>query len=138
MALLMIDIDHFKNINDTYGHKTGDDIIQYVSHELTECFRSKDYLIRFGGDEFIVLMTNLLPTQNDLIVQKIIQVNEELKKYCTSKMDYFSISCGVSFSLEGFTQNLFTEADKALYFVKEHGRHGVTFYNEKSMKYIKC
>ncbi len=138
IALVMIDIDHFKNINDTYGHKTGDEIIQFVAHELTECFRNKDYFIRFGGDEFIVIMINLNSKNDELIVQKTKQVNEALKNYCTNKIDTLSVSCGVAFSIEGYNQNLFTQADKALYFVKEHGRHGIAFYDDKKMKYIKC
>ncbi len=127
MALLLIDVDKFKQVNDNYGHEMGDQVLKKVAGLLRDSFRSNDYVARIGGDEFAVIMVEGTPEQEDLIRGKIGHINRIL----TNPEDgcpEVSLSVGVAFSKEGFTDDLYRNSDSALYQVKEHGRCGCDFY----------
>lgn len=126
-ALLLIDLDEFKSINDTYGHEIGDRILKEVSEILHSSFRNRDYICRFGGDEMAVIMVHVDPSMKPLIENKIVEVNNELQAD-DRELPAISISVGVSFGREGISlETLFKNADDALYRVKENGRCGVEF-----------
>ena len=126
-ALLLIDLDEFKSINDTYGHEIGDRILKEVSEILHSSFRNRDYICRFGGDEMAVIMVHADPSMKPLIENKIVEVNNELQAD-DRDLPAISISVGVSFGREGISlETLFKNADDALYRVKENGRCGVEF-----------
>lgn len=126
-ALLLIDLDEFKSINDTYGHEIGDRILKEVSEILHSSFRNRDYICRFGGDEMAVIMVHADPSMKPLIEKKIVEVNNELQAD-DRNLPAISISVGVSFGREGISlETLFKNADDALYRVKENGRCGVAF-----------
>ena len=127
MAFLMIDVDKFKQVNDGYGHETGDLVLKKVAGLLRDSFRSNDYVARLGGDEFAVIMVDALPEQESLIRDKIKNVNRILKNP-QDGLPEVSLSVGVAFSKEGFTDGLYRNTDSALYQVKEHGRCGCDFY----------
>lgn len=130
MALLVIDVDHFKDVNDTYGHEVGDEALKRVAEILVQNFRNSDTPIRYGGDEFVVLMASVTEKQTDSIISKIKEINEILQ----SPQEGFpklSISVGVAFSTNGYSQELFCQADEALYEMKEAGRCGCRFYQKK-------
>lgn len=128
MALLIIDVDKFKNVNDTYGHKVGDMALKRVADLLHQSFRSNDFPVRYGGDEFVVLMIDIEISQRTIIEQKINYINELLQNPENDELPRLSISVGVAFSRKGYYDGLFKHADDALYVTKENGRCGYHFH----------
>ncbi len=129
VALLMIDMDNFKYINDTYGHSGGDTALQELARILKETFRTNDYIARIGGDEFAALLPNFQKTSSMTIKQKIVSVNAKLIAV-KGGIKPLSVSVGCSFSETGFSKQLMREADDALYAVKENGKKGCMIYDE--------
>ena len=128
MALILIDVDHFKDVNDTYGHAVGDRILKRVAEIMRNSFRSVDILCRIGGDEFAVIMTRVNSSMSDLVVNKIKIANETLQ-HPKDDLPPVSLSVGVAFSDRKNPQgDIFRDADTALYKVKEHGRKGCAVY----------
>ncbi len=127
LALLLIDVDKFKQVNDGYGHETGDLVLKKVAGILRDSFRSNDYVARLGGDEFAVLMVEATPQQETRIRNKVNYINRVLKNP-EDGLPEVSLSVGVAFSAKGFTEDLYRNTDSALYQVKEHGRCGCDFY----------
>lgn len=127
-ALILIDVDTFKSVNDTYGHATGDQILRKVSGTLVRQFRSIDHVCRIGGDEFAIIMVDMTSDLKYTIQEKIDAANEELSNP-KDNLPAVSLSVGVAFTdRENPGESIFKDADKALYYVKEHGRHGCSFY----------
>ena len=132
-ALMILDVNFFKEINDTSGHETGDEALKKVGRVLTENFRSVDYICRIGGDEFTVFMVNLKDEPEELIRRKVDQINAALMDDSDGSPSV-SMSVGIAIGDgEADSQELFRRADTALYHVKENGRMGCCFY-EKGMK----
>lgn len=129
IALLLIDLDNFKFINDNYGHSGGDTALKELARILSETFRTDDYIARIGGDEFAAILPSCSMAAANIIKQKILTVNEKLVKI-KDGLKPVSISVGVAFSDIGYTDELFKKADKALYIVKEHGKRGCAIYEE--------
>lgn len=127
LAMLLIDVDHFKQINDTHGHQIGDEILKKIAATLEKRFRAHDFLIRIGGDEFCVIMTDVTPEQQELIRNKMEKSNAELLAP-EDGLPPVSLSVGVAFSDCGYHDELYTRADAALYWVKEHGRAACHFH----------
>ena len=127
-ALILIDVDTFKSVNDTYGHAVGDEILKKVASLLRSAFRSIDFVCRIGGDEFSIIMVEMTMDLAYTIKEKIQAVNEELANP-KSGLPAVSLSVGVAFTdRENPGESLFKDADKALYFVKENGRSGCKIY----------
>lgn len=127
-ALILIDVDTFKSVNDTYGHAMGDIILQKVATLLKRTFRSIDYVCRIGGDEFAIIMVEMTSDLKYTIEEKIEAVNETLSKEVDG-VPAVSLSVGVAFSdRDNAEDNIFKDADKALYYIKEHGRHGCKIF----------
>ena len=128
VSLLLIDADKFKQINDTYGHATGDKILIKLATVLRDSFRAEDYVCRIGGDEFAVIMVHSTSAMEDLIREKVEKANAKLQD-TSDGLPPISISVGVAFSDRiAPTDDIFKDADKALYKVKEAGRRGVAFF----------
>lgn len=128
VGILLIDVDYFKSINDTYGHAVGDKALCRIASLLKEHFRSDDYCIRFGGDEFAVIVTGKICENKNIIKNKITQINNELQNP-PADLPKLSVSVGVAFSKTGFNNELMEQADIALYKVKEAGRCGCCFFD---------
>lgn len=127
-ALILIDVDTFKSVNDTYGHAVGDVILKKVSKLLKEAFRTIDYVCRIGGDEFAVIMVNMTSDLSYTITDKITEVNRQLA-IAEDGVPAVSLSVGVAFTdRPNPGKSLFNDADSALYHTKEHGRNGCSFY----------
>lgn len=127
-ALIVIDVDTFKSVNDTYGHAVGDAILKKVATLLKTTFRSIDYPCRIGGDEFALVMVEMTSDLKYTITEKINYINEVLFNP-DDNLPAVSLSVGVAFAdRENPGESIFKDADKALYYVKEHGRHGCSFY----------
>jgi diguanylate cyclase (GGDEF)-like protein len=129
LAILIVDVDLFKHVNDGFGHEVGDRALKKVSSQLTEKFRSSDFVFRIGGDEFCVIMQKITPSDKDVISIKVDAINAELAKTDDKVPTKLSVSVGIAFSQFGYNEELFNKADKALYYTKEHGRKGYTFYH---------
>ena len=129
IALLLIDMDNFKFINDNYGHSGGDTALQELARILTETFRTDDYIARIGGDEFAAILPNCSKSASNIIKQKILSVNEKLVNI-KDNIKPVSISVGVAFGEKGFSEDLFKNADRALYIVKEKGKRGCEIYDD--------
>ena len=129
-ALLLIDLDEFKSVNDTYGHDVGDKVLIKTSETILKSFRSQDYVCRIGGDEFAVIMIHAEPEQSELIRKKIERINKTLLEGEEGR-PAISVSAGVSFGEDArIAEVIFKEADTALYDAKNKGRQGISFYQE--------
>lgn len=129
LALLIIDVDKFKGINDNYGHEAGDQILIKVAHIIKESFRAQDYPARIGGDEFAVILTDVDLSEKDVFLGKVKKMNEMLLNP-EDGLPPVSLSVGGAFSKRGFVDDLYAHADRALYVVKENGRCGCRFYED--------
>lgn len=127
-ALLLIDVDNFKTVNDTYGHSIGDAILKKVADKLTSTFRTSDYVCRIGGDEFAVIMIEMTNNYKKIIAEKIDEVNK-LLSISENGEPVISLSVGVAIAdRSNASLSIFKDADSALYKTKEKGRNGYTFY----------
>lgn len=133
MGLLIIDVDKFKQVNDSFGHEMGDRVLKQVASLLAGNFRSMDHPARIGGDEFSVILTNTDSDQQKAILEKIAAINHVLT-HPADDLPAVSLSVGGAFSTEGFTDDLYRRADLALYAVKDHGRCGCRFYDDSLEK----
>ena len=124
IALILVDVDYFKSVNDTYGHAVGDMVLKRVAEVLKKSFRSVDIICRIGGDEFVVIMTRVNSSMKQLVMNKIAQANEQLK-HPKDEVPPVSLSVGIAFAdRENPEGDIFKDADTALYRVKEAGRDG--------------
>ena len=133
LALLFIDLDHFKEINDSHGHETGDMLLNIVTQRLKDTIRTKDSLARLGGDEFTVIIEDLTDVQDTSnLAQKILK---SLANPITinSHTLYISSSIGISlYPNDGDSvQNLLKYADVAMYKAKDEGRNNFQFYSSE-------
>jgi diguanylate cyclase (GGDEF)-like protein/PAS domain S-box-containing protein len=134
-AVLFIDLDNFKAINDTLGHDHGDQMLQQVAQRLRGCVYDFDTVARFGGDEFVVLVENLSPQRNEAATQAR-RVCEKIAAtfgepvFLGQTARYTSASIGVTlFDTDGDPGELLRQADLAMYEVKAAGRNGVRFFD---------
>lgn len=130
MSIVFFDIDHFKSVNDTYGHATGDMVLTAVAQKINQCFREGDTVARWGGEEVVV---SLLGATEAEAVKKADSV-----RVAVSQMFYefdpnfkISVSAGVAGAEAGLSyEKLLERADKALYKAKETGRNKVVAHSE--------
>lgn len=130
-AVLFIDIDNFKNINDTLGHNIGDQILQYFAKRLNSHIRKSDFVCRWGGDEFVVLLGEIQnPDQAAKFSQRLLQTFEHPLQIEGHEI-YLKCSVGIAIYPEDGqeTEILLKNADAALYRTKESGRNHYQFYN---------
>ncbi len=134
-ALILVDVDTFKSVNDTYGHAVGDIILKRVASLLKEGFRSIDHICRIGGDEFAVIMMDVTGDLGYTIEDKIQEINKQLEIH-EENIPAVSLSVGVAFTdRENPGESLFEDADLALYYVKEHGRKACRIYSAEDAKH---
>lgn len=127
-ALILIDVDNFKHVNDTYGHEVGDKALIKVAKAMVSTFRTVDYTFRIGGDEFAVIMVDSEKCQSDVVLQKIKNISESMA-VSEDGIPSITLSVGIAFSdRENPTDNIFKDADAALYYVKENGRNNSKIY----------
>lgn len=138
VAVCMIDLDGFKVINDTYGHLVGDAVLKEIAVRTKLSLRNFDTLSRFGGDEFVCLLTNFSGEAHcKSIVERILEVNQKIIKIGDVEI-HPSFSVGVSFFPDnGLTyEQLMKNADLALYEAKNHGKNRYCFYNKFCENFI--
>ena len=115
-AIAMLDIDHFKNINDTYGHEAGDVVLRSIVRIIFSCIRSTDTLVRYGGDEFLIVFRNI---PFDTFVEKLERIRKEIAEFVIEQYPsiHFTASIG-GINQEGQFEDLIHEADLMLYKAK--------------------
>ena len=133
LSILMIDIDKFKNINDTYGHKTGDNVIVEISKTLMTLVRENDIVVRYGGEEFVILLQHIPPKKTLAIAKKICKKIESLE-IPTDNFDTIKVSVSIGVSevqnpSDKNIEDILNRADKALYEAKNQGRNRVIHYS---------
>lgn len=125
-CMLMIDIDHFKRINDTHGHTAGDEVIGAVAQAIRHCVRAQDCAGRYGGDEFAVVCGNTLPQEAMAIAQRIRQGIEVLRLPALEQLRLTtSIGLAPAKQRHRVLRDWMNDADMALYRAKEAGRNQV-------------
>lgn len=127
IAIIMLDIDHFKLVNDTHGHQVGDKVIRGISILLTRMLRSGDLIGRFGGEEFLIALPNTSKENANMIMNRILKRFRDIK---FDSDDYSEFHCSFSAGISQITSSneidlALSEADKALYQAKELGRSRV-------------
>lgn len=132
VAVIIIDIDFFKAINDTYGHALGDDVLQYLGTLLLKKRRGHDIVARFGGEEFILVLPDV-NEKNACKVAEAIRVDIETTQF---KGISITVSIGVSLNKEDNNEFdvLFKEADSALYIAKKEGRNKSVLFEPSFLK----
>ncbi len=127
VALLLIDVDNFKTINDTYGHSMGDEALKDIAQKLLKTFRNTDITSRIGGDEFAVILSEVTAENRSAIEKKINALNEQLQAPDSDDFPKLSLSVGCAFSAVGYNDHLFNEADGNMYHAKQSGGARITF-----------
>lgn len=135
LSLVLCDIDHFKKINDLYGHQTGDDILVALSALLKNNMRKDDSVARYGGEEFVLFLPGTKEKEAALIAEKLRHI---IDKNCFISSDDRRIHVTASFGVTSFTKHrtdwntLMQSADKAMYQAKSLGRNQVRVFDESS------
>lgn len=132
VAVIMFDIDHFKNFNDTYGHACGDYVLISVSKIIRANVRHQDMASRYGGEEFTVMLPNTLKEDAMAVAERIREIIEETDFVYEGQHMHVTISGGVSVYDKDVnpvsdTKELVEQADRALYVSKKNGRNRITF-----------
>lgn len=129
LSLLMVDLDHFKQVNDTYGHKAGDMVLRKVGEILTETFRTTDLAARYGGEEFVVLLPHTSEKDAWTLAERVREAIQACRFHFDGKDFTVTASIGVASVESGGAlakdEDLLLKADKALYQAKNNGRNMV-------------
>ncbi|WP_448211967.1 GGDEF domain-containing protein [Colwellia sp. MEBiC06753] len=134
LSLIVVDVDHFKAINDTYGHSIGDQVLKCLGQTLKKHMRSTDYVARYGGEEFVIILPATNINESIKIAQKLREVINKLKFELRRKNKVLKVTC--SFGIAAFTEQtsnsteVFNDADRALYQAKENGRDAIVFVKD--------
>lgn len=134
LSLIFIDIDHFKDINDTYGHSMGDQFLKQISQKLLSLFRTTDLVARYAGDEFVVILPTTPREGAMILAQRIQQTLGNYQIMVRGRTLQVSVSIGVDTyeGVEGIRSMSFIDrADQAMYDAKSSGRNCVKFFHKK-------
>jgi diguanylate cyclase (GGDEF)-like protein/PAS domain S-box-containing protein len=130
LSLIIIDIDHFKDVNDNYGHLIGDETLKTMSSIIFENIRTSDIFGRYGGEEFLIICTQTNKDNAFILAEKLRTI---VGKYNFNKIGTKTISLGISrYEKNDSIESLFKKADEALYCAKESGRNKTVIYEEKA------
>jgi diguanylate cyclase (GGDEF)-like protein len=130
-SVMMIDLDNLKQVNDRFGHETGNQLIKSTAHTIQDCLRSADAVARYGGDEFIALLSDTDGTHTSVAAERIRMAIYDKSPEIFGDQFKSTVSIGIaSYPNDAFNiENLLENADKALYKSKRNGRNRVTVYN---------
>ncbi|MEJ5168171.1 MAG: diguanylate cyclase, partial [Arcobacteraceae bacterium] len=127
LSIIMFDIDHFKHVNDNYGHHAGDIVLQQTAEVIKRALRQSDMFGRYGGEEFLIICPETNKDEAMIVAEK---VRSEVATFNFDIVEHKTISLGVTeFSYEDTLEELVKKADTALYLSKTEGRNKVTFYS---------
>ncbi len=134
LSLAVLDIDYFKRINDSYGHKAGDKTLALVGQLLLNNCRGSDFVARYGGEEFVMLMPNCHADQALLMAEKIREKIEQSGFNYNGEEINLTLSCGIcEFAGGDQHEDVFVRADRALYQAKQSGRNSCLIYTVEFM-----
>jgi len=126
-TMLVIDIDHFKSVNDTYGHSIGDEVLKSVSANIQCCIRATDMLFRYGGEEFVILLANSDCERSYVIADRILETVRDIDMSVKGKKLDLSVSIGLAcLKSQDNSDSLFNRADSAMYTAKNEGRDQIS------------
>lgn len=132
LTLIGLDIDHFKSVNDQYGHVAGDLVLKTVAEVISSCIRSSDIIFRSGGEEFIIVLSNTKKRGAMLLAERIRKTIEGYEFIYGEQAIPITASLGVScFEKGDDSESLYEKADTALYKAKEEGRNRVCFVEQE-------
>ncbi|MDZ7661346.1 diguanylate cyclase [Thiohalophilus sp.] len=124
-VLMLWDIDHFKEINDTYGHAAGDKVLKVIAGVMQQQLRETDFLARYGGEEFAIILVESDIAAAKVVGEKLRQAIEALEFHFRGSRVLVTASCGLARAEEGDAEQLFERADNALYSAKDKGRNRI-------------
>jgi diguanylate cyclase (GGDEF)-like protein len=127
LSVVMLDLDHFKVVNDTYGHAAGDKVIKALAHLLRQRLRKTDAIGRYGGEEFVAVLPNCAAGEALTLMEDVRQNFNELVFTTDEQTFKVSLSAGIASYIRGSSRSeqLLQDADKALYRAKSQGRNQV-------------
>ena len=129
-SLILFDIDHFKQFNDTYGHRVGDQVLRLVAKTLVDGVKGKDLAVRYGGEEFAILLPDTNSSAAEMLANKLrkdVEIKEVINRNTGEKMGKITMSGGVAEHIQKENADDFIErADKALYKSKNKGRNMIS------------
>ena len=140
LCLAIVDIDYFKNINDSFGHNVGDKVLIEFSKILQSSFRVNDYIIRYGGEEFLILLSQ--DKSVDGVMKAIERFHKKINmnKFNVNNDDGITLTASIGVNLEPHRFRNLEEAliitDKMLYLAKTNGRNRIETYNEQKNKFL--
>jgi len=134
LSVIMLDIDKFKNVNDTYGHRKGDEILSVIGELLLKSVRNTDYVGRYGGEEFIIILPETDATSGYKVAEKIRLLVQESK--LLGEEHPLTVSLGIAtYPIDGANEEeLIEKADQALYYSKNNGRNRSTSWDDNLIK----
>lgn len=127
VGIMMLDIDFFKQVNDTYGHAVGDEYLRKITHLAKSCIRESDMIIRWGGEEFVIFCLGCTDEK------RLYAIGEKIRKTianCTDLVSRVTVSIGISVYDGMNYESSVANADEALYYAKQHGRNRVVLYSK--------
>jgi two-component system cell cycle response regulator len=122
LSVLLIDVDHFKRVNDTHGHSQGDEVLRQLGRSLRDCARQRDSVVRYGGEEFAMLLPH---TDTQQAMQMAQRLHDRIRTLRPAGLD-ITVSIGIasgSLTTAEDVSRLISQADKALYEAKNEGRN---------------
>jgi diguanylate cyclase (GGDEF)-like protein len=131
VAILFMDLDGFKSVNDTFGHSKGDQLLQEAAERLQDCMRESDTVARSGGDEFTIILENVAQAEDVVLVAKKIIACFQEPFFVDGNSTRITTSIGISLYPQDGEDGeiLLKNADKAMYNAKSRGKDGFTFYS---------
>ena len=132
LSMIVLDIDLFKQVNDSYGHASGDCVLKHLIQCISQCTRNTDMVFRYGGEEFILLLNTTNQKGAKLLAERIRHTVEQTPCMCNSQNITITVSMGISsFTADDTRDSFFERADKALYEAKSSGRNKVIYNNKQ-------
>ncbi len=139
LSILFLDLDHFKNVNDKYGHQTGSDLLSEIGRVLLSNTRTSDIAARYGGEEFVIILPHTTESQATYVAEKIRKIiaNYPFKSRNGEKIN-ITVSIGVAQKDENLNdpETLIKLADKAMYYAKERGRNRTVLYKSDTEEFL--
>jgi len=132
IAVLVTDLDHFKMVNDTFGHSAGDLLLIEIAKRMQECVRETDTIARMSGDEFFIILENIEKRSTVTEIVKRLLNSAKAPFLLDDNEAYIGLSIGISLSTEDISSEILVRnADLAMYDVKAHGRNNYKFFTDK-------